>query len=418
MTITLTAKLRILTPLFLGGADQAPELRPPSLKGALRYWYRSLDPHYLAHEARFFGGAGKQHGQAPFLLRVEQQKPQPVTWRRTVFRHFERREHGKPQKNGLIYLGYPFALGANEGRQYLPPGEGSGGRITVHCVFPRDPAPKLRQALVAALWLLGHVGGLGSRSRRGFGALALEDWGLRHHGPGQAPASWPELDALPILAAEARDGEAWEEGFRTGVAQAMDWFHESGVTDSRTSPMDRPAFGPQASLALGPEAWPVGQWQEARAAMGLRLQSFRQVAQPDLDRVKAYAGGKPLDAAPARATFGLPLTFRFGGRGPRPVELLPYDAKLQSEYERQGSLLHLKPALTRGGLSPCWLRLDGPLPGQDPPATVRRSRRPLPPAPESTPQQWQPSLDQFMKNLGARPVLQGPLGTTEEPNHG
>jgi CRISPR type III-B/RAMP module RAMP protein Cmr1 len=34
-------RLETVTPLFLGGADQQPELRPASVRGALRYWLRT-----------------------------------------------------------------------------------------------------------------------------------------------------------------------------------------------------------------------------------------------------------------------------------------------------------------------------------------------------------------------------------------
>ncbi|MBX5459388.1 MAG: type III-B CRISPR module RAMP protein Cmr1, partial [Thermogemmatispora sp.] len=38
-----TFDIKVITPLFLAGANQAEvELRPPSLRGPLRYWYRAL----------------------------------------------------------------------------------------------------------------------------------------------------------------------------------------------------------------------------------------------------------------------------------------------------------------------------------------------------------------------------------------
>lgn len=41
----LTANYRVVTPMFLSGADQtAAELRLPSFKGALRFWWRALAP--------------------------------------------------------------------------------------------------------------------------------------------------------------------------------------------------------------------------------------------------------------------------------------------------------------------------------------------------------------------------------------
>ncbi len=43
MTV-ITATYRVVTPMFIGDADQkATSLRPPSIKGALRFWWRALN---------------------------------------------------------------------------------------------------------------------------------------------------------------------------------------------------------------------------------------------------------------------------------------------------------------------------------------------------------------------------------------
>ena len=40
----IEADYNIVTPMFIGGGDkqEAPEIRPPSVKGALRFWWRAL----------------------------------------------------------------------------------------------------------------------------------------------------------------------------------------------------------------------------------------------------------------------------------------------------------------------------------------------------------------------------------------
>jgi CRISPR-associated protein Cmr1 len=39
----VTFTLRVLTPLFLAGAEQtSAELRAPTFRGLMRYWYRAL----------------------------------------------------------------------------------------------------------------------------------------------------------------------------------------------------------------------------------------------------------------------------------------------------------------------------------------------------------------------------------------
>jgi CRISPR-associated protein Cmr1 len=42
---TIEAVYRIVTPMFVGGADQKPYdgVRAPSFKGALRFWWRTLN---------------------------------------------------------------------------------------------------------------------------------------------------------------------------------------------------------------------------------------------------------------------------------------------------------------------------------------------------------------------------------------
>ena len=42
MMKTFKVKCKIITPLFMGGANQQPELRTQSINGVLRWWFRVL----------------------------------------------------------------------------------------------------------------------------------------------------------------------------------------------------------------------------------------------------------------------------------------------------------------------------------------------------------------------------------------
>ena len=59
---TITFTCETITPMFLSGANQdVPELRPPSIKGALRFWWRAMNgdkPNMRDLETEIFGGAG------------------------------------------------------------------------------------------------------------------------------------------------------------------------------------------------------------------------------------------------------------------------------------------------------------------------------------------------------------------------
>jgi len=76
---TIEATYRIVTPMFIGGANQDPSdgIRPPSFKGALRFWWRALNwgkyqdlTELHKKECDLFGSAAKDKkgGQGVFQL--------------------------------------------------------------------------------------------------------------------------------------------------------------------------------------------------------------------------------------------------------------------------------------------------------------------------------------------------------------
>lgn len=177
MPESLEATYRIVTPMFIGGGDQTPTdgIRPPSFKGALRFWWRALNWQRYRHattcdesalillhdeEARLFGiAAGDQGaGQGRFLLRISQQPKQRI-------------ESAWPQNNtGSGYLGYGL-METNEAphRQGIQEEQGFSVQLTFKPGTQQADIEAIRQALQA----LGLFGGLGSRARRGFGSLTV-----------------------------------------------------------------------------------------------------------------------------------------------------------------------------------------------------------------------------------------------------
>ena len=86
------------------------------------------------------------------------------------------------------------------------------------------------------------------------------------------------------------------------------------------------------------------------------MQKFRERYPGDYEKVKAeFHGRRGLDHTPDRATFGLPLAFRYGKK-PGPV-FLPKSG------DRHASLLSLRPVLINNRLYPFYLRLAGAIPG-------------------------------------------------------
>ena len=130
---TLELKVRAVTPAYIAGADGSKsEVRVPSFKGLLRFWYRAFDPSFLCHEPEVFGGAGGGHGQSALLLRVHEHGSQRWQWNHELVRRFNERR-GHITKNGIGYL----ANMAVPGRTAVAP----GAELTMRVVCLRPPRP-------------------------------------------------------------------------------------------------------------------------------------------------------------------------------------------------------------------------------------------------------------------------------------
>ena len=174
----VTATFSIVTPMFLGGADQqADEIRPSSVKGMLRFWWRALNwSRYRSQtgatdssalkelhdeEARLFGKSaetkeGKQiGGQGLFLLNVKDQKITPYIWNRV-----------EPQIGYLLGMGlFHFKNGVTR--------SSITGEFSVALRFRDSAKQEERASILDAMKAFGLLGGLGSRQRRGFGSVAI-----------------------------------------------------------------------------------------------------------------------------------------------------------------------------------------------------------------------------------------------------
>ncbi len=73
---SITFECETITPMFLAGADGAtPELRPPSIKGIMRFWWRAFNGHLsldklMKLEGEIFGAADKNIGKSKFSIQV------------------------------------------------------------------------------------------------------------------------------------------------------------------------------------------------------------------------------------------------------------------------------------------------------------------------------------------------------------
>lgn len=363
-------ELRLLTPLFSAGANQnEPELRATALKSALRFWYRAIDPRAVLtdqkgdprFEDRFFGGGGEGAKQSPVLLRLQTEKSRKFTWQDVNLNRFDEGSGGH-RKNGIRYLSYSLHMRPNDERQALAPGS------TINLKFQAERrrlgslGEQGRRAWIAALWLLGNLGSLGTRSRRGLGSIEITNW------PSLTLDEWAEDAArLPNLQG-ANSVQAWTEGFSQAMAIFDRWFEFFG--DKKYTHLDftHPHLGDSMRTALLAEGFK--NWEEALNAAGRKLQDFRVRRQPDYDDVKrALQSGQPVTHAPERAAFGLPLTFRYSSLPGPSAEFVPTRHGGQ-DRTRHASLLFIRLVRLGERYHPLFLRMSGAVPGVNPPADM------------------------------------------------
>jgi CRISPR-associated protein Cmr1 len=166
MYTKLEFELEFITPAFIGEAfpEKETDLRPASLIGSLRYWFRQLlgtltddvEKIYNLESALF----GNQNRAGLVRVRVEPTKE--------VF--VENRQTG--ELSDLAYIGYgnlvynkSFKRFVNA-KPYLKPG--SKYRLTF--LVPKN----LEQLFLSFLYLYNFLGSLGGRNRRGWGNFVLK----------------------------------------------------------------------------------------------------------------------------------------------------------------------------------------------------------------------------------------------------
>jgi len=310
----IQADFNIVTPMFLGEADGqcASQIRPPAIKGALRFWWRALnwapirrgyrtDAEALVElhkqEADLFGRSAKTGldgkkqigGQGMFLFRVSEQKVSRSTDNNFVV------------KENLPALAYLLGQGLYEHenkkkqkpakitRNYLP-GRGS---FTLKLALKSGQGginASQKQQLLDVLTCFGLLGCLGSRARKGFGSVSIKKLTL---GDTEQP--------LP------KDEEAYKTQLKELLGKCFELQTEPPLTAfSDLSRIQIGGRGKSAMELLSDHGYEMGMYR----GYGNSGQTFNQKAeqnfQQDHDWAYAIANGKGQTYLPKRTAFGLP----------------------------------------------------------------------------------------------------------------
>lgn len=305
--LRLNLELETVTPLFLGGAEPrgTPELRIPSFRGALRYWFRAVlggveggdvDAIHKA-ESAVFGSTDEKTGRASSVSMRFTGVPrlQPVTYTSLTAWDQNTRRFGLP---GLAYLWF-----AARGTRADPERSGLSGRFGL-TLMQRPGALGAEFAFRASYsswWLLTHLGGVGNRSNRGAGSIQVQ----------AAQSATPFSVPLPALPIHADRPDALASELSDGLTQIRSCFggRASGKSTRALSSFDmlHPAVC---------KIWVLDRiyddWKRALDEVGSTYQRFRSRRDPDYLTVKeAMLDRTNLSEPVQRAAFGLPVPYLY-----------------------------------------------------------------------------------------------------------
>lgn len=333
---TFSLSLRLLTPMFGGSAtprqtdDEAP-IRAAAIRGHLRFWWRAT--------------VGARYADAPALFQAEEELWGSAQSAGQVALQVEVTERGQlrsldqiaPSGNARSgpqhrYFLFPFQENRKES---IPEAAGREGvAFKLHLRFPAEKRDDVRAALRA--WLF--FGGIGSRTRRGCGALTVE---------GNEAQKW-----LPPVRFDAK------------------WFglNEAERNSQLPNLQGAEAFVGQAAAAM--ECWRrLGIfWTKFRKGHFMPHRSGRPLNPMDGGRWSDHEtlrdGRYRLEVSLAKPYLGLPLIYQsFSGRSGKPASFAGTLEAAAPHGRRFASPVILKPAaFADGTFRPLILVLQGPEP--------------------------------------------------------
>jgi len=314
--VSCVRRYKLLTPLFGGGvvsgkADPITIIRGSSIRGQLRFWWRACRggkfdgdlKEMKKYEDTLWGAAGAEKQGLPSQVQIKMGNAK----KGKEIQPFERR--GRPADDWSILSYAAFPLQESQGSVM----DGVTFELTISYPKTNTNGMNIGEEVAAALWAWETFGGIGARTRRGFGALHCLDGpvlptdtnrvkqslkaGLLQH---VVEGAWPQ--DVPYLNRDGKDLKV------IGVFSDPQKAWEKLISELRR-------FRQSREGGRGPSLWP----------------------EPDEIRRLFKKNSDQRVAKFPRAYFGLPIVFHF-------KDDYPDDTILEGkEYSRRASPLILRP---------------------------------------------------------------------------
>lgn len=348
--VTHIRSYRVITPLFGGGvtpqqADPITTVRASEIRGQLRFWWRATQAgrygknglQQMKRDEDKLWGSTSTPSQVQIEVRTKDKDRDDLISNIKV--------KGKDQfwghpESPISYGAFPLRKIDNT----APGGLRFGVIFELAVTLPRDPA--LRKQVLAAFWAWETFGGIGARTRRGFGAIycekvdgdqdvgpwhppaankdAVEQWLGNHLNqfvqPGDAPEGVPTLwsEYRIVVNGNLQSRAKLENAIKDASPNYKDWIP-----------------------ALTAWYYPIEKMKQFRQS---RRGNYGRSYWPEPDEIRRRTKGflgKHQELSKTRkfprAVFGLPIVFQFKD------ENIPQVTLQGSQHDRLASRLILRP---------------------------------------------------------------------------
>ena len=345
---TYELKCKIITPLFMGGADFNPELRTQSINGILRWWFRVAGGN-IKDEKRLFGWASDQSNQGLVRLFI---KDFDKLKTEIFSKEFDQKGNVR-NDSGLNYLGFSLDQRFKKDnpkpqRSYIKESQTFNLIISFH---PKATVED-KKKFFATLWLAFNLGNFGSRSRRGFGSIKItpinnsniNDLYDLSFNPTQNLKDWinQNLNKIKDYINPTQNALDYLEIYKiekSNFNQLKNWIEEvqkgREVQNGREKKFLKKQWGKNN----------INDHMNLLDFMGFLLAAFRSYRNPDYQNAKNILQNNTNNLQNntnnltfERAIFGLPLNFYFSSLNKRDT----LNAKLKNQTLRRASPLIIK----------------------------------------------------------------------------
>lgn len=308
----ITFEVETVTPLFIAGADQRnienEGLRTPSLRGAMRWWFRAVAGGAKLSSGSINGKKIKEEEEEIWGAADKKSKVSISTFsinsRISSIQNIRER--------GIKYLSY-----GSSDRPCIEP----GGKFRVDIRLNSTISDEEKNRIVATIWLLLNLGNIGSKSRKGFGSLRITK----------------DTTINGISFKNPKNIDELEKYLKINIKKCLELFGWDGSTHRGSIP---PPFS-----VITPNFWKMKildniftSATDAINDIGKKLREHREDRKwvtKDYDSVKSIYTHNPTSVPPKGSIFGLPHQFYFPSINKKAMVR-------GTKSERRASPLHIK----------------------------------------------------------------------------